>query len=304
VWDARKGLIALGVVVVLVTASVAAWPFIRNLGRTPGCTVTAAAESGAAVTFPLSGEQADNAARIAAIGIQLGMPDQAVSIALATALQESGLHNVPMGDRDSVGLFQQRPSQGWGTAAQILDPIYASTAFYQRLRAQPDWPQLSVTEAAQLVQHSAAPEAYAQWEPRARAAAAALTGEAPGTLTCRGLTISPSSDNLVGTAVAELGTGAFSGAHPPARGWSISSWPIAHASRLGVDRVTFDGRTWTMDTGTWSQTGPADGVLSMHRLRALPDARRRHCVRGGQADGGRAERQAAHPWGTAPSAAG
>jgi hypothetical protein len=61
VWDARKGLIALGVFVIMVTASVAAWPFIRNLGRPPGCTVTAAAESGAAVTFPLSGEQADKA---------------------------------------------------------------------------------------------------------------------------------------------------------------------------------------------------------------------------------------------------
>lgn len=261
-WSNRKGLVALVVIVVLVAASVLAWPLLRNLGRIPGCTVTAAAASDAPVEFPLSGEQADNAATIAAIGIRLGMPDHAVTIALATALQESGLRNVPVGDRDSAGLFQQRPSQGWGTRAQILDPIYASTIFYQRLRVQPDWSQRSVTDAAQLVQHSAAPHAYAQWEPLARAVAAALTGERPAALTCRSLTTSTPSANLVTTAVAELGTATLSGAHSAARGWSIGSWLVAHASRLGIDRVTFDGRTWTMDSGRWSQTGPADGDLS------------------------------------------
>ncbi|MCA1694451.1 MAG: hypothetical protein LC749_06845, partial [Actinobacteria bacterium] len=82
-WNARKDLTALAVVVVLVVASLAAWPLIRNLGATPGCAVTTGADpvSGALVTFPLSGEQADNAATIAAIGIQLGMPDHAVTIA-------------------------------------------------------------------------------------------------------------------------------------------------------------------------------------------------------------------------------
>jgi hypothetical protein len=270
VWNARKGLLALAVIVVLVVATVVAWPFFHTLGRTPGCTVTAAADaaSGAAVTFFLSGEQAQNAATIAASGMRLGMPDHAVTVALATALQESGLRNVPVGDRDSAGLFQQRPSQGWGTREQVLDPIYASTAFYQHLRALPEWTQLSVTDAAQLVQRSAAPQAYAQWEPRARAAAAALTGEEPRALTCLGLAISAPSADLVSTALAELGTAVLSGAHPIARGWSISSWLVAHASGLAVDRVTFDGRTWTMDSGTWSQTGPADGVLSLHQARS------------------------------------
>jgi hypothetical protein len=217
------------------------------------------------VILTLSGEQADNAATIAAVGIRLGMPDHAVTVALAAALQESGLHNLPDGDRDSAGLFQQRPSQGWGTRAQILDPIYAATVFYQRLRAQPEWTQLSVTAAAQLVQRSAAPSAYAQWEPQARAGAAALTGEEPAALTCRGLTTSSPSADLVATAAAELGTTVLSGTHSEGRGWSISSWLVAHASRLGIDRVTFDGRTWTMTSGLWSQTGPADGILSLHR---------------------------------------
>ena len=263
----RRGLIALAVIVVLVALSVAVWPLLRNLGRTPGCTVTApsTAASGAPVSFSLSGEQANNAATIAAVGIRLGMPDHAVTIALAAALQESNLYNLPDGDRDSAGLFQQRPSQGWGTRAQILDPVYAATAFYQRLRAQPAWNQLSVADAAQLVQRSAAPSAYAQWEPRARADAAALTGEVPAALTCRGLAFNAPTDSLISTAADELGTPVLSGAHSEARGWSISSWLVAHASRLGIDRVTFDGHTWTMTSGRWSQTGAADGILSLHR---------------------------------------
>lgn len=225
-WNARKGLVALAVLVVLVVATVVAWPFFHTLERTPGCTVTAAAgaTSSVAVTFPLSGEQAQNAATIAAIGMRLGMPDHAVTVALATALQESALRNVPVGDRDSAGLFQQRPSQGWGTREQVLDPIYASTAFYQHLRALPEWTQLMAISA-------------------------------------------PSAD-LVSTALAELSTAVLSGAHPIARGWSITSWIVAPASGLAVDRVTFDGRTWTMDSGTWSQTGPADGVLSLHQARS------------------------------------
>lgn len=268
--NARRGLVALAVIVVLVAVSVAVWPFVQNLGRRPGCAVTADADpaSGAPVRFGLSGEQADNAATIAAVGVKLGMPNHAVTVALATAMQESELYNLPSGDRDSVGLFQQRPSQGWGTRTEILDTVYASTAFYERLRRQPDWHDLSVAEAAQLVQRSGAPSAYAQWEPRARAYARALTGEAPGTLTCRGLAVDAPSADLVTTAFAELGTATLSGAHGTAQGWAISSWLVAHASRFGVDRVTFDGRTWTMDSGSWSPTGPADGVLSLHRAAA------------------------------------
>jgi hypothetical protein len=267
VSNARRGLVALAVIVFLVAAGVAAWPYIQKLGRKPGCTVTSgdATASGSPLEFPLSGQQAQNAATIAAIGRQLGMPDHAVTVALATALQESSLYNLPAGDRDSAGLFQQRPSQGWGTRSEILDPVHASIAFYQRLRDHPEWEQLSVAEAAQLVQRSGEPSAYAQWEPRARAFARALTGEAPAALTCRALSVSAPTANLVSTAAAELGTTTLSGTHDTARGWAISSWLVANASRFAVDRVTFDGRTWTMDSGTWTQTGPADGLLSLHR---------------------------------------
>ena len=82
--------------------------------------------------------------------------------ALAAAFQESGLHNLSHGDRDSLGLFQQRPSQGWGTPSQIMDPGYAAGAFYHRLAQVTGWQTTSVTDAAQQVQRSAAPDAYAQ----------------------------------------------------------------------------------------------------------------------------------------------
>lgn len=82
------------------------------------------------------------------------------------------------------------------------------------------------------------------------------------------LAISAASADLVSTALAELGTADLSGARPIACGWSISSWLVAHASGLVVDRVTFGGRAWAMDSGAWSQTGPAGGVLSRHQARS------------------------------------
>ena len=78
-------------------------------------------------------EQASNAALIAAISVRRGMPARAATIALATAYQESDLRNLEYGDRDSLGLFQQRPSQGWGTREQVLDPDHSINAFYDAL---------------------------------------------------------------------------------------------------------------------------------------------------------------------------
>ncbi|NYI03446.1 cell wall-associated NlpC family hydrolase [Allostreptomyces psammosilenae] len=83
---------------------------------------------------------------------------------MATALQESSLRNLSYGDRDSLGLFQQRPSQGWGTAEQIQDPVYASTKFYEGLLAVDGWESMTLTQAAQAVQRSDFPDAYAKWE--------------------------------------------------------------------------------------------------------------------------------------------
>ncbi|MEY9848491.1 cell wall-associated NlpC family hydrolase [Streptacidiphilus sp. BW17] len=111
---------------------------------------------------------------IVATGMSMTVPARGQVVALATALQESGLRNLSGGDRDSLGLFQQRPSQGWGTPDQIMDPVHASTEFYSHLLQVPGWQQLTVTQAAQAVQQSAYPDAYAKWEPLATALQTAL----------------------------------------------------------------------------------------------------------------------------------
>jgi hypothetical protein len=255
------------IVLIVLAGAGAVWFFVRTpFVPPPGCTV-AGADAGSS-NFTLSPEQTGNAATIAAVGQRLGMPDHAVTVALATAMQESNLANLSGGDRDSAGLFQQRPSQGWGTYAQVTDPVHASVEFYDHLRALSDWQQLSVTEAAQQVQHSAAPEAYAEWEPEARALAVALTGEAAAALTCHDLAVTAPGASLADVAAAEWGTSTISGPHSTTRGWAISSWLVAHATRLGVDRVTFGGRTWTAASGGWTQGGSTADTLSLHQVPA------------------------------------
>src|SRR5919205_3937419 len=143
------------------------------------CTATALGRS-----MELDPEQAGNAAVIAAVAVRRGLPSRAATIGIATAMQESKLVNLPGGDRDSVGLFQQRPSQGWGTPAQIRDPVYASNAFYDVLVKVEGYENLPITKAAQTVQRSAFPTAYADHEPEARILASALTGYSPAGLTC------------------------------------------------------------------------------------------------------------------------
>lgn len=115
------------------------------------------------------GEQVPHAKVIQATGTRMGIPARGQVVALATALGESGLRNLSYGDRDSLGLFQQRPSQGWGTASEILDPAHASTRFYSALVKVPGWESLTVAQAAQAVQKSGYPGAYARWEPLAAA---------------------------------------------------------------------------------------------------------------------------------------
>ncbi|MFC6152614.1 hypothetical protein [Nocardioides yefusunii] len=132
----------------------------------------------------LSHEQARNAALIAAVAVERGLPARAVTIALATAYQESKIVNINYGDRDSLGLFQQRPSQGWGTEEEIMDPIYSTNAFYDGLVKVKNYRELDVTVAAQKVQRSAFPNAYADHESDARVLASALTGQTTAAFTC------------------------------------------------------------------------------------------------------------------------
>ncbi|MEU3162056.1 NlpC/P60 family protein [Streptomyces griseoincarnatus] len=128
----------------------------------------------------LPAEQVPNAATIVAAGLSLDVPKKGQIIALATAMQESRLRNLNYGDRDSLGLFQQRPSQGWGSAQQIRDPVYASEQFYKHLLKVDGWQQMTVTQAAQAVQKSGLPDAYAQWENLATALQSAIVKTFPG----------------------------------------------------------------------------------------------------------------------------
>lgn len=126
-------------------------------------------------TSTLTHEQQGNARTIIGVGRSLGVSDRGIVIALAAAAQESSLRNIDYGDRDSLGLFQQRPSTGWGTAAQLTDPVHATKLFFGgpsnpnkgKTRGLLDvrgWTGMSVTVAAQAVQISAYPDAYAKWE--------------------------------------------------------------------------------------------------------------------------------------------
>ncbi|MDI3418614.1 C40 family peptidase [Streptomyces luteolus] len=128
----------------------------------------------------LPAEQVPNAQTIVAAGLSLDVPKKGQIVALATAMQESRLRNLGYGDRDSLGLFQQRPSQGWGTAEQIRDPVYASEQFYKHLLKVEGWQQMTVTQAAQAVQKSGLPDAYARWEKLATALQAAIAKTFPG----------------------------------------------------------------------------------------------------------------------------
>src|SRR4051812_35321192 len=119
-----------------------------------GCTATAGGH-----TATLSIEQAENASIIAAVAERRELPARAITIAIATALQESKLQNLDSGDRDSVGIFQQRPSQGWGSPRQLTDPYFATNAFYDALVKVDGYQDMPITEAAQAVQRSAFPDA-------------------------------------------------------------------------------------------------------------------------------------------------
>jgi len=228
----------------------------------PICTV-----SGGPVPYELNLEQAAHATTIAAVGKRLGMSDHAVSVALATALQESKLHNIDYGDRDSVGLFQQRPSQGWGTPSQLTTPTYAATAFYNRLAKVEGWETMEVTEAAQRVQRSAAPNAYAKWETQARMTAQALTGQIPAGFSCN-LNIAETAaptEQLGKKMSQELGLTTLATTLPENRGWTVASWMVGHAQPLRITSVAFAGQTWTPESGKWTPSAPIESRVRIER---------------------------------------
>lgn len=171
---------------VLVATVLTAAAVLPNAATAPAPSVETLMPYGVQVqqeTFTPSAEQMANAEAIVATGEKLNVTDRAKVIAVATALQESTLHNYGhLGDRndhDSQGLFQQRPSAGWGTPEQITNPDYAATKFYQGLSGVPGWQRMPLTRAAQSVQVSAYPDAYAKWEKQAADLVLATHGKGP-----------------------------------------------------------------------------------------------------------------------------
>ena len=292
--------VLVGVLIVAgLLAGAAVWALNKighiSIFQSAGCTASSPAGS-----MSLDLEQAKNAATITAVGTALNVPAFGIEVALATARQESKLHNIGYGDRDSVGLFQQRPSQGWGTLAQIMDPVYATTKFYQALLAVPDWQKMTLTQAAQAVQHSGAPDAYAQYGQFATVITAVFTGTAgPGLgctldgpsfaaqpktagklLTTRGQAVLDDLRTQFGSAnVGKVGGIAADGqsfdlAAPTsatgtaatARDWAVANWAAAQAETLGIGQVSYGGKSWHADDGAsgWqadsSATATGSGV--------------------------------------------
>jgi hypothetical protein len=232
-----------------------------------GCSADARGE-----LIPLAIGQAGIAATIAGVARQDAMPRRAVTVAYAAALQESKLQNLHYGDRDSVGIFQQRPSQGWGPARQLENPVYATTKFFAALAGVPGYRRIPVYRAAQAVQHSADGAAYSQYQQTAASLAAAFTGTAPHAVWCWYGSRATGPARL--TAAARDLTRTFGplAVHTASArdGWAVAAWLVSHADAYRIRVVRYRGYQWTTAEGSkgWTrerargQAPPGSVVLS------------------------------------------
>ena len=221
-------------------------------------------------TTTIDPEQASNAAIIAGMSIKRGLAPRAASIALATAYQESGVRNLDYGHADSIGLFQQRPSKGWGTVEEIMDPWYSTREFYRAMERVKNWRTRDINDVAQAVQRSAYPDAYRQHEQNARALASSLTGETPASFTC--VVNAPESgdpDAMATNLRKTLGSDTVTTSRQDdtltvktgnaAQAWSVAHLAIANTGAFGLVSVQIGPYGWTHSkTGlaSWQGTGP------------------------------------------------
>src|SRR6476659_10955253 len=244
----RRRLTALLVLAVVVTGGWFGARYLIQSVASPKCTITAA---GSTETF--DPEQTGNAALIAALSVKRGMPPRAATIAITTAFQESKIRNLRYGDRDSLGLFQQRPSQGWGTAEQILDPEFSTNKFYDALEKIKGYQTMDIAQAAQKVQRSAAGGAYAQHEAQARVTASTLSGQTHNGIVCALEDPATPGDPAEVAALVEkdFGVSAEEGkdtvtfqADSADRAWAVASWAVARANDTGANRGVVGDRKW------------------------------------------------------------
>jgi hypothetical protein len=257
-------------VVVLVIVALALSKSSKPPAPSPPQIGTGCLVRGSEFDVPLSTDQAGIAATIAGVASRRKMPLRAVTIAYATALQESDLANLPYGDRDSVGVFQQRPSQGWGTKADLLNPVYATTRFFTALATVPGYLRLPVYLAAQDVQRSADPTAYAQYALVGATMARGFYGRQARSVWC---TYGSAIKGPRQLAAADQGLVAAFGplnvrhvgdpivavrVRNKATGWAVASWLITHAVSYHINTVRFAGYQWTTARGQhgWRSVRP------------------------------------------------
>jgi hypothetical protein len=266
------GLLAAGVVVgvvialvVLVAVIVTNIPNHEPLPGEQRCVATASGRSVAVDT-----EQAHYAALIAGVSVRRGLAPRAASIALATAYQESNLRNLDHGDRDSVGLFQQRPSQGWGSAEQLQNPYYATNKFYDALTRIKDWENGDITEIAQQIQISGFPDAYRDHESDARILASVLTGQSRAGIAC--LVRDQRPGDAAGLVAALRKTFKIKPGHSgavvtvrassAAKAWAYAQFAVANARGYGITTVRVGKQRWSTDQyrlTDWQPVRSGDG---------------------------------------------
>jgi hypothetical protein len=273
----RRSRSAAGIVIAVIVAVIAYLALKPSPQITPRVTVCVAGPGGDGLQ--LTTGQAAIASTIAGVASRQHMPDRAVAIAYAAALQESKLSNLSYGDRDSVGVFQQRPSEGWGTTKQIEDPVYATTRFFEALSAVPNYLHMPISAAAQAVQHSADGSAYAQYADMGSEMATAFTGSEPRGVWC---TYGSTPGKARMAAASHALTSAFGplsrhASGDPAetvtvedsrQGWAVASWLICNASQYGITFVRYRGFQWLGFRGAGHWTAEPARTLA----RAAPSA--------------------------------
>ncbi|GAA1021960.1 hypothetical protein Aple_083310 [Acrocarpospora pleiomorpha] len=242
----RTALIILAIVVVLGAAIFfAVYRLIRQAEpyvRGENCRITT--PDG---TIELDIEQSQVAATIAAVASRRKLPERALEIAYITAIQESKLSNIPYGDRDSVGIFQQRPSQGWGTVEQLMDPVYSTRKFFAALEKVDGYLDMPLHDAAQEVQRSADGGAYADHRATAIILAGAFGGRVPKSVHCW----YPPAEKPVKTTLAKARTELTRalGAAAKKDSWLVATWYVTHAQKYGLHQIRYQGVKWAAESG-------------------------------------------------------
>ena len=263
---------AVAVVVVLVAAAVAGiaakalWNTAKEHFQSDSCSIGA---------YDLdTGQTAVAATMVAAVTShnKPTLPKRAAVLALAAGLQESKLRNLPpgAGDRDSVGVLQQRPSQGWGggDVQNLQDVFKATTEFLDHLVEVSNWQRLPLAPAIQAVQNSADERAYAKHETEAAVLADALLGTKARAVSCsfaKPTTVAPAT-TVANRLSAELPvrTPSVAGTRitVPGAKWQTVAWLVAYADRLGIDRVSYASNEWTRAHGWRSNKSAASSAVT------------------------------------------